>query len=71
LLGWVKARGRNVGPWAQAELDAMAAGGEVVLVPLEKYQRWFDAKLSEANRKAVLDKHGPTPGKLMVTRVNG
>ncbi|MBA4191286.1 MAG: cobalt chelatase [Planctomycetaceae bacterium] len=71
LLGWVKARGRNVGPWAQGELDAMVASGDVTMIPLTKYQQWFDTKLTEANRKAVLDRHGPAPGKLMVTRVGG
>lgn len=70
LLGWVKAKGRNIGPWARAELDQMVVAEEPVLIPLAKYEAWFNAKLSDLGRQAVLKHHGPPPGKLMVVNYN-
>jgi cobaltochelatase CobN len=49
----------------------MADEGNPVLIPLSTYQRWFDEKLDEASRKAVIEKHGPPPGKIMVVQRNG
>lgn len=71
LLERVKAHGRNIGPWAQGELDAMADQEEVVLISMPTYMRWFEGKLDEAQRQAVIESHGPPPGKLMVVRRNG
>ncbi|HEX7376167.1 MAG TPA: cobaltochelatase subunit CobN, partial [Pirellulales bacterium] len=71
LLGWVKAKGRNIGPWARAELEQLVTEGEPTLIPLAKYQAWFNAKLTEAGREAVLKHHGPPPGKLMTISYNG
>ncbi len=33
--------GRNVGNWAQGELDEMVKEGKCVLLPLEDYQKWI------------------------------
>lgn len=71
LLGWIKVRGRNIGPWAQGDLARMVSEGQPVLIPLATYRKWFEAKLSAANKKAVLDKHGPAPGRLMVVTRKG
>lgn len=71
LLSLALRQGRNIGPWAQGELDALADQPGVELIPLDTYQRWFDTKLDEAHRRAVIDKHGPPPGKLMTVTRNG
>jgi cobaltochelatase CobN len=49
--------GRNIGSWAPGELDALLAEGEVELVPIATYRRWFDA-LPEAFTRPVLDQWG-------------
>jgi cobaltochelatase CobN len=37
------AGGRNVGSYAPGELNAMVASGQVVRVPAQRYQQWFNA----------------------------
>jgi len=71
LLARLKARGRNLGPWAQGELEAEANQDSSVLIPLATYQHWFDTKLSEANRQKVIKAYGPPPGQFMVVERNG
>lgn len=71
LIAAMKQGGRNIGPWAQGDLEKMVDQSNPVLVPLHEYQRWFDARLSEQNRKAMIEKFGPPPGRIMVVRRNG
>ncbi|RBP47612.1 cobaltochelatase CobN subunit [Roseimicrobium gellanilyticum] len=71
LIETLKKKGRNIGPWAQGDLEKLADEGEPSLIPLRAYQKWFDARLSEEARKAVVDKYGPPPGRLMVVKRNG
>lgn len=71
LIATMKKRGRNLGPWVQGDLEKLADEGNPVLIPLSTYQKWFYDKLSEAGRKAVVDKFGPPPGRLMVVHRNG
>jgi cobaltochelatase CobN len=71
LIDRIRLGGRNLGPWAQGDLERQADRGDPVLIPLETYTRWFEEKLTPALRQAVIDKHGPPPGKLMVVTRNG
>lgn len=71
LISTMKKRGRNLGPWVQGDLEKLADEGNPVLIPLSTYQRWFQEKLNEAGRKAVVEKFGPPPGRLMVVKRNG
>lgn len=71
LIATMKRSGRNIGPWVQGDLEKMVDEGQPVLIPLATYRRWFDEKLSEANRQAVTAKFGPPPGRIMVVTRNG
>lgn len=71
LLGWMKERGRNFGPWAQGELERLADQPGVVLVPVDRYRQWYEKHLDAAQRKAVEAKFGPPPGRFMVVRRKG
>ena len=71
LIAAMKLRGRNIGPWAQGDLEKLADSGNPILIPLSTYTRWFHEKLSEASRQAVIEKFGPPPGRLMVVTRNG
>ena len=71
IISLLKKRGRNIGPWAQGELEKLADEGDPVLIPLSTYQHWFDSKITEASRQAVNEKFGPPPGRLMVVTRNG
>lgn len=71
VIAAMKKGGRNIGPWAQGDLEKMADEGNPILIPLSTYTRWFQEKLSEENRKAVIEKFGPPPGRIMVVRRNG
>jgi cobaltochelatase CobN len=71
LIHRVRDQGRNIGPWAQGEVEAEADKESSVLVPLDQYLKWFNSKLGDANRQAVIKAHGPPPGKLMVVERNG
>ncbi|HID30832.1 MAG TPA: cobaltochelatase subunit CobN, partial [Desulfobacterales bacterium] len=66
LIGWLQERGRQVGLWAPGVLDKLARSGEAVLVPAEIYREWFEAKVPEAQRKALIKQWGPPPGKFLV-----
>ncbi len=71
LMAKAMARGRNLAPWAQGELESMVDGGGTVLVPVAQFERWLEKKVSKEGR-ADLEKHfGPAPGKLMVVQRNG
>jgi cobaltochelatase CobN len=63
--------GRNIGPWAQGDLEKMVDESSPILIPLSTYKKWFDEKLSEPDKKAIIDKFGPPPGRIMVVTRNG
>jgi cobaltochelatase CobN len=71
LIAIMKKRGRNLGPWVQGDLEKLADEGNPILIPLSTYNRWFEQKLNEAGRRAVIDKFGKPPGRLMVVTRNG
>lgn len=71
LLGWIRARGRNLGPWAQGALEAQADRPGSVLIPLTQLNRWLAQKLTAEQRKLMEEHFGPPPGRLMVVRRNG
>ncbi|WP_081885709.1 cobaltochelatase subunit CobN [Haloferula sp. BvORR071] len=71
LIDRIRHGGRNLGPWAQGDLEKQADEADPVLVPLSTYKRWFEERLSPESQKAVIEKHGPPPGKLMVVQRNG
>lgn len=71
LLNWMRERGRILGPWQQGEIEKLADRSDSVLIPLSRYQQWFNTKLSVANQQAVIEHFGPPPGKLMVVKRNG
>jgi len=71
LLGWLSERGRQIGLWAPGVLDRLAASGNAVLVPLETYRHWFETKVPERQRQAVIRQWGPPPGKFLVWQREG
>ncbi|MCB9832070.1 MAG: cobaltochelatase subunit CobN [Planctomycetes bacterium] len=71
LMRWMMASGRNIGPWAQGELEELADSGRAVLVPLARFQSWLGSKLSAEARARLEQDFGPPPGSLMVVRRNG
>lgn len=71
LLARMKDHGRQIGVWAPDVLDALAASGKAVLIPAEKYRRWFDTKIPEAQRQQVIQQWGPPPGNFLVWEKDG
>ena len=71
LVGWMRAGGHNLAPWMQGELEEMADSGNAVLIPLSRYQTWFNQKLSLTDRQAVIKAFGPPPGRIMVVQRHG
>ncbi len=71
VIAAMKKGGRNIGPWSQGDLEKMADEGNPILIPLSTYRRWFQEKLSEENRRAVTEKFGEPPGRIMVVTRNG
>ena len=51
LIDKIKLRGRNIGPWAKAEMEAQADQPGTVLVSLSKYKKWYEEELKESLRK--------------------
>ncbi|MFO0753488.1 MAG: cobaltochelatase subunit CobN [Thermodesulfovibrionales bacterium] len=49
---------RNLGNWAQGELDRLARSGRAVLLPVDTYTQWF-GRLPEGLRKEILKSWGP------------
>lgn len=68
LLALMKDHGRQVGVWAPGVLDRLARSGKAVLVPEETYRGWFEAKVPEAQRQALIHQWGPPPGDFLVWR---
>lgn len=71
LIALLKKRGRNLGPWAQGDLEKLADSADPVLIPLSTYQKWFETKLSADNRRRVIERFGPPPGRMMTVMRNG
>ncbi len=57
--------GSNVGVWAKAELRKRVKGGSVILIPEQKYLKWFSG-LPKDKRNEVIERWGQPPGKIMV-----
>lgn len=71
LIERLRQTGRNLGPWAQSDIDAMALRPEVVRIAAADYVRWFRAHLTSEQQQAVIAKYGEPPGQLMVTHISG
>jgi len=71
LIARMRERGRNIGPWAQQDLEELADKGDPVLIPLSQYERWFREKLSPENQAKIVAAYGPPPGKFMVVERKG
>jgi cobaltochelatase CobN len=71
LVARMRAAGRNIGPWAQSELETLVDAHDPVLIPLSTYRRWFETRLSAASRAEVIKAFGPPPGKIMVVARKG
>ena len=64
-------QGRNIGTWAQGEVDELAKSGAVDLIPEEEYVRWFN-EFPEDMQESVMNVWGPPPGDQMTyTSSNG
>lgn len=64
-------RGRNIARWAPGELHRLLDSGDVVAVPIERYEAWF-RELPEGFRRAVVDHWGPpAEADIMTTEVDG
>ncbi len=64
-------QGRNIGAWAQDDVDELARSGAVVLVPEDDYAVWFN-EFPRDMRDAVKKDWGEPPGDQMVyTAPNG
>ncbi|MHC1569878.1 MAG: cobaltochelatase subunit CobN [Candidatus Syntropharchaeales archaeon] len=64
-------QGRNIGAWAQDDVDELARSGAIVLVPENDYIQWFN-EFPEDMRDAVIKDWDEPPGDQMVyTAPNG
>ncbi len=62
--------GRNIGNWAQGEIEYLARSGVAVLLPLSEYKKWFEA-LPEGFKREVISKWGtPERSTIMIWRNN-
>ncbi|WP_231934279.1 cobaltochelatase subunit CobN [Botrimarina colliarenosi] len=66
LIGWMQERGRQIGVWAPGVLDQLARSGDAVLVPLDQYRAWFEARVPEPLRQQVIARWGEPPGDFLV-----
>lgn len=65
LFNDIHSYARNIGNWAQGELDRLARTGKPILIPIETYKRWFE-ELPEGLKKAVIKDWGkPEENKIM------
>lgn len=71
LLADMQDHGRQIGVWAPGVLDRLARSGKAVLVPVEQYVKWFEAKVPAALRKDVIAKWGQPPGKFLTWEDQG
>ncbi|MDM7202800.1 MAG: cobaltochelatase subunit CobN, partial [Thermodesulfobacteriaceae bacterium] len=57
---------RNMGNWAQGELDRIVKTGKLILIPIDTYKRWFE-ELPEGLKKSVIKDWGrPEDNKVML-----
>lgn len=57
--------GRNIGNWAQSEIDRLARTGKPILIPIETYKKWFE-ELPDGLKKSVIKDWGiPEDNKIM------
>lgn len=66
LIEWLMERGRQYGLWNQGELNRLARSGQAVLLPVETYLEWLEARVPEGVRGEVAKHWGPAPGNAMV-----
>ncbi|RMF40895.1 MAG: cobaltochelatase subunit CobN [Planctomycetota bacterium] len=71
LIDWMVDRGRQIGVWAPGVLDRLARSGEAVLIPVETYCRWYEAKVPERQRQELEKRWGPPPGRFLVWERDG
>lgn len=71
LIAMLERSGRNVETWAPAELEAIAQTGQAVLVPMEKYQRWFQTLPKEFQAEMLKHWGPPAQSRLMTLRAPG
>ncbi len=71
LVAWMMDRGRQIGVWAPEVLERLARSGKAMLVPLERYRKWFRTKVPPRVRQEVLKRWGPPPGRFMVWENQG
>ncbi|MDR2459288.1 MAG: cobaltochelatase subunit CobN [Deltaproteobacteria bacterium] len=65
IKGLVLRGGRNIGSWAPGELDELINSGDVVLWPVNEYEKYFNA-LPEDFKAKVLEQWGtPSEAKIM------
>ncbi len=70
LLAEMLEKGRNVSVGRPRELRALAGGDGAVLLPVDRYVRWFET-LPAPMRTAVVEAFGPPPGRLMTLSRDG
>ena len=70
LLREMLDKGRNVSSGRPRDLDQLAQGEGVLLLPVDGYASWFEG-LPETMRAAVIDSFGPPPGGLMTVERAG
>ncbi len=66
LVDWMVKRGRQIGIWAPGVLDRLARSGDAILIPVDVYKKWFQSKVPEKQREALLQRWGPPPGDFLV-----
>ncbi|MFV2067388.1 MAG: cobaltochelatase subunit CobN [Pirellulales bacterium] len=71
LVGWMMRRGRQIGIWAPGVLDRLARSGHAVLVPADSYRKWFETRVPEKQREALVRCWGPPPGRFLVWENQG
>jgi cobaltochelatase CobN len=71
LLAWMMERGRLIGVWAPSELDRLVRHSDPILIPADRYRKWYEQKVPEDRRKQTEVKWGPAPGNFMVWKNAG
>ncbi|MFH1859551.1 MAG: cobaltochelatase subunit CobN [bacterium] len=57
LFNDIHSYGRNIGNWAQGEIDKLAGSGQAVLIPIKTYNQWFE-ELPEGFKMSVFKSWG-------------
>lgn len=71
LVALFQDHARNVAPWDQAELEAMADRPEAILVEAATLERWLSERLTPGHLRALEQHFGKPPGRMMVVERNG